>query len=116
MTHRTITLQLTDLQIELLRRWINEAPTNPYVPMVASILPQLPMDTDPEACDRYLNHRLQKSAADSQPSADSRRPVPLLPVETGRGFQLRALTPRAVPIVETIDNVLRTLLPHGGDL
>lgn len=116
MTTRTIILQATDLQIELLRRWINEAPTNPYVPMVASILPQLPMDTDPEACDRYLNHRLQKSAADSQPSAESSRPAPSLPVETGRGFQLHARTVRAVPMVDAIDNVLRTLLPHGGDL
>ena len=63
MTTRTITLEVTDLTIELLRRWIDEAPSNPYVPMVASVLPQLPQDTQPEACDRYLDYMRRNSAA-----------------------------------------------------
>jgi len=70
-----------------------------------------------------------KSAADSQPSADSRRPAPSALEAPGRGFlskpyrsgdavvggfQLRALTPRAVPMVDAIEVLAR--LPHTGDM
>jgi hypothetical protein len=111
MTTRTITLELTDLQIELLRRWIDQAPSNPYVPMVTSVLPQLPLDTDLEACDRYLDYMHHKSVA-AHVSAEGSLPAPHRSGESGSGFQLKAFTPRGVAMVDAIDRVLARI-PHG---
>lgn len=46
--------------------------------------------------------------------ADSSRPALAVPLKTGRGFSLRAMTTRAVPMVEALDKVLGRL-PHGED-
>lgn len=114
-THR-IELELTDLQVELLRRWIDEAPTNPYGPMIAAVLPHLPLDTDPAACDDYLFAVLQKSVAGT-PSGPDRRPTLLqVPGDVG-GVQLVAHTTKGRErLPDVLRNLLRTTLPHGESL
>lgn len=92
-----IELDLTDAQIVQLREIMDAQPLRLYAPLIIKVTDALPLE----------------SAADSQPSADSSRPAPSLPVETGRGFQLRALTPRGAQAVATIDRALSRLLPHG---
>jgi hypothetical protein len=112
MSTTHIELDLTDAQIVQLREIMDAQPLRLYAPLIIKVTDALPLE----------------SAADSQPSADSRRPVPSALEAPGRGFlskpyrsgdevvggfQLRALTPRGAQAVETIDRALSRLLPHG---
>ncbi len=58
---------------------------------------------------RLILAALNGSAADSQPGADSRRPVPLLPVETGRDHHT------GTEIADGLRGVLECS-PHGESL
>lgn len=93
-----IELELTDAEVIQLREIMDEQPLRKYAPLIVKVQKVLPLE----------------SAAES-PSPDSRRPALSALEESGRGFQLRAMTPRAVPMVEAIDNVLATL-SHAGDV
>jgi len=90
-------LDLTDALIQQLREVIDGLPLwarggRPgYIELVAKLLPQLPLESAADV------HR-----SDSAPPAPTYR-------ETGGGFQMRALTPRAVSMVEAIDRVLARL-------
>ena len=61
---------------------------------------------------RLILSFLHESDAGTPSSPDSRRPALSALEGSERGFSLRALTPRAVPMVEAIDKVLARL-PHG---
>jgi len=75
----------------------------------------------PSVADLSNQEDMSVFAGDAQPNENSNivklhSPAPLLPMWTVRGFQLTARTPLAVPMVDAIDEVLRTLTPHGSDL
>jgi hypothetical protein len=63
---------------------------------------------------REISQLIESAAANSR-GTDSSPPALTRSQETGGGFQLRAVTPRAVSIVDALDRVLGKL-PHGGSL
>lgn len=103
MPTRLITLEVTDLAIELLRRLIDAAPSNPFLPLVSGVLPQLPLNTDAAACDRYLEYMRTKSAAAHVPAAEGSPAAPALSESAG-GFQYRPWGSKPLP------DILRGLL------
>ena len=92
-----IELELTPKEIDQLREVMDNQPLRPYAPLILKVLNALPFESDA-----------------ARPSADSARPALSALEGLGRGFQLTARTPRVVPMVDAIDEVLRTLTPHSG--
>jgi hypothetical protein len=91
-----ITLKgMTDLEIRQLRTLLDNAPTNPFAPVIAKVLPQLPFT---------------ESDATSLGADSSRRS--LAPLENRRSFQHTGSE-----VSQALRNVLVTRrLPHSGSL
>jgi len=93
-----IELDLTPAQIDLLREGIDELPLSKYSTLVATLLPQLPLE----------------SVAGPDTGADS-APAPLESREMAGGFRITAYTPRGVSMVDALERALGKI-PHGGSL
>ena len=91
-----IELELTPKEIDQLREVMDAQPLRPYAPLIVKVLKALPFESE------------------AAQGPDSARPTLSALEGLGRGFQLTARTPRAVPMVDAIDEVLRTLTPHSG--
>lgn len=77
-----------DEQTELLREMLDFVPLTPrYIPFIADLLGRLPESV-------------------VAPQADSGRPAPFLPTESGRRFTLVPHTPKAAMTVDVVNRML----------